>query len=516
MRTRMGFDVIIAGCAAAFLGACGARTGLDEYTGHAADATGDSLSSADAKASEADDEADVDAIDARLDATTDAGADATLDARLDATTDAGVDATLDAGLDATTDAGVDVGATDVNTTDGADGGGVVTGVEIAAGGWYSCARKADGTVLCWGYNGNGQLGDGTTATPRLTPTPVVTALGGAALTGVAQIAPGFYHTCARMTDGTAMCWGLDDYGEIGNGLKSTPRLSPTLVLAAPGGASLTRVTEIALGAYHTCARMTDGTAMCWGYDDDGQIGDGTAASPRLSPAPVLAAPGGASLTGVTEMALGAYHTCARMTDGTAMCWGRNAEAEIGDGTTISPRASPTPVLVAPGGAVLTGVAEIAAGTRHTCARKLDGTVLCWGANDAGQLGDGTTTAYRPSPMPVLVAAGGAVLTGVAQVAAGGLFTCARMIDSTVMCWGNNDYGQVGNGASAPRLSPTPVPVAPDGAVLTGVAEIAPGTYHVCARKTDGAVMCWGYNQWGQVGDGTTTTPRVSPTPVTLP
>ena len=283
-------------------------------------------------------------------------------------------------------------------------------LQLAAGDDHTCARKTDGTLWCWGSNTDGQLGDGNIGA-KASPVQV-----GALGTLVAEVAAGVGHTCARKTDGTLWCWGQNFQGQLGDG-DIVDKASPVQVSALG-----TLVAEIAAGRLHTCARKTDGTLWCWGSNIDGQLGDGTAGN---KPSPVQV---GALGTLVAEVAAGVGHTCARKTDGTLWCWGLNFQGQLGDGTT-GDKSSPVQV-----GALGTLVAEIAAGNLHTCARKTDGTLWCWGNNDHGQLGDGTSKS-KSSPVQV-----GALGTLVAEVAAGGNHTCARKTDGTLWCWGTDGTG----------------------------------------------------------------------------
>ena len=220
------------------------------------------------------------------------------------------------------------------------------------------ALKSDGTVMAWGLNGYGQLGDGTTI-GRPSPTAVL------GLTGATVIAAGGYHTVARKNDGTVAAWGLNNHGQLGDGTNSD-RLSPVTV---PG---LTGVTAVAAGYYHTVALKNDGTVVAWGRNGNGQLGDGSTTD-RLSP---TAVPG---LTGVAAIAAGGYHTVAVKFDGAVVAWGFNLHGQLGEGTAIE-RLSPVAV---PG---LTGVTAIAAGAFHTVAMRSDGAVVAWGYNLYGQLG----------------------------------------------------------------------------------------------------------------------------------
>lgn len=360
----------------------------------------------------------------------------------------------------------------VEPADGGTDAGTFEALQLALGGRHSCARLANGSVRCWGNNALYELGDGTTIS-RLSPTEVL------GLSDAVELVAGGYHNCARSSDGAVRCWARNDDGKLGDG-STEPRPSPTEV---PG---LSDVVELEAGGYHVCARMSDGTVRCWGRNDIGQLGDGTTI-PRTTPTEV---PG---LNDVAELAAGIDHTCARLGDGTVRCWGNNAYGEVGDGTPVFTRPSPTEV------SGLTGVVELAAPVmgQHTCAALSDGTVRCWGRNDAGQLGDGTNTGRTtPTEVPGLV--------GVVELAAGTDYTCARLGDGTVRCWGANDGGQLGDGTTTPHWRPAEVPA------LSGVVELDAGEYHTCARLSDDAVVCWGLNDLGELGDGTSGNFRASP------
>ncbi len=197
----------------------------------------------------------------------------------------------------------------------------------------------------------------------------------------------------------------------------------------------------------------------------------------------------------TQLVPGGYHTCALRSDGSVWCWGANNMGQLGDGTTTR-RLTPRAV-----GTLTSGVVALAAGEVHTCALSTDGSVSCWGQNIYGQLGDGTTT-DRHVPTPV-----GALTSGVAAVAAGQYFTCAIKTNGSLWCWGRNFYGQLGDGTTEDRSVPTAV-----SGLGSGVMAAAGGGLHACALKTDGSLWCWGENFHGQVGDGTTVD-RLVPTAV---
>jgi len=287
---------------------------------------------------------------------------------------------------------------------------------------------------------------------------------------------------------------------------------------------------IAAGFNHTCALTTAGGVRCWGDNSSGQLGDGTSANSRS------AASDTDVLTGVSAVAAGYLYTCAVMTTGGVRCWGDNYSGQLGDGTTTNNSTPPstdvlagaqalalaggseyTCALMTAGGVrcwgdnynsalgdgttnsrfappdtdVLTGVQAIATGDSHACALMTTGGVRCWGVNSSGQLGDGTGTYSEPTPPS------SDVLAGVRAIAAGGSHTCALMIAGGVRCWGYNGWGQLGDGTTTNRSTP------PDTDVLTDVQAIAASKGHTCALTTTGGVRCWGQNDNGELGDGTT-------------
>ena len=349
--------------------------------------------------------------------------------------------------------------------------GLESGVAaIAAGGGHTCALTTAGRVKCWGYNADGQVGDGST-TNAPEPTDV-----GRLPVGVKAIAAGGGHSCALTTDGRVGCWGYNGSGQIDG---STPyegnTYKPNPTESLPRGAE-----AIAAGAFHTCALTTTGAAICWGQNYSGQLGSGT----RDDTGPMRV---NGLKRGVAAIAAGEQHTCALTTTGSVKCWGSNRDGQIGDGTTTR-RPKPTDAK-----GLTKGVAAIAAGHFHTCALTTAGAVKCWGTNKDGQIGDGTTT-KRPKPTNVK-----GLTKGVAAIAAGWTHTCAVTTAGGVKCWGVNEAGQIGDGTTTKRLEPTDVK-----GLTSGVTAIAVGNSHTCALTATGAVKCWGVNRHGQLGDGYTT------------
>ena len=331
---------------------------------------------------------------------------------------------------------------------------------IAAGLDHTEAMKSDGTVWTWGFNGGGELGDGTTNN-SYTPGQVI------GLTGVAAISAGGEHSVVIKSDGTIWTWGINENGDLGNG--STANSSTPVQVSG-----LTGVVAISPGVWHMAAIKSDGTVWAWGDNYYGELGNGTTAN---SSTPVQVS----GLTGVVAVSSGARHTVAIKSDGTVWTWGYGVG--LGNGGTTN---SSTPVQVSG----LTGVVAISAGGDHTIAINSNGTIWTWGDNASGQLGNGTTA---DSYAPVQVSG----LTNVIAVSAGGGHMVAIKSDGTVWTWGGNYYGELGNGTTT--NSSTPVQVSG----LTGVVAVSAGAGHNVAMKSDGTVWTWGYNGNGELGDGTT-------------
>ena len=351
-------------------------------------------------------------------------------------------------------------------------------IAISAGGDHSCGLVSGGTAMCWGNNRYGQLGDGTT-TDSSTPVAV------SGLTDAVAISAGGDDTCALVSGGTVECWGYNEFGQLGNGTTADSS-TPAMV------AGLSDATAISVGGYDTCAPLSGGSVKCWG-DGALVLGDGTTTS---SPTPVTVS----GLTNATAIAASGQHICALLSGGTVKCWGYNVYGYLGNGTTID---APTPVSVSG----LSGVIAISGGGSSwgadTCALLLGGTVKCWGWNSNGELGNGTTT---DSYIPVSVS-GLSGATAISSAGSGwGGHTCATLSGGAVKCWGYNAHGQLGDGTTT--LSSTPVTVSG----LTAAVKISAGDEYTCALLSSGSAHCWGSNASGQLGNGV---PSNSSHPVTV-
>jgi alpha-tubulin suppressor-like RCC1 family protein len=392
-------------------------------------------------------------------------------------------------------------------------------LRLSAGGYHTCALFTAGSIQCWGNNANGQLGDSSTTT-RLIPTPV-SSLGGQA----SAVETGWFHTCAVVAGSGVKCWGSDDFGQLGNPA-TTGSSVPVSVAGLPAGP----FSSLAAGRYHTCVLSSTGGLWCWGGNDFGQLGDGTTIQ-RLSAVPVSTLS-----SGVLEIGAGFVHTCARLPT-VVQCWGSNEFGQLGDNTQVN-HSLPAPVTGLPGGiidlavggnhtCVLAGsaaqcwgwnnygqlgngsppmlalpapvsslgrsVSVLSTGAMHACAVGYGGLTWCWGAGSSGQLGYGAWVHHGTPVMTISLPA------GVTGLAAGQAHTCAILVSGAVRCWGANGSGQLGNNT----FSNSVLPVAVSG-LASGVVGLASSWDHTCALvNPGGAVKCWGLNDHGQLGDGTT-------------
>lgn len=349
----------------------------------------------------------------------------------------------------------------------------------------------------WGYNFYGQLGTGASgpetcnAAPsscKKSPTPM------AGVSTATQTSGSQNHTLALLADGTVRAWGLGSSGQLGDGGTSSSIAGTTV-------SGLGNAVAVAAGSLHSLALLSDGTVLAWGVNDKGQLGLGSSSGPQTCgiaacstvPVPV---PG---LSNVVAIDAGAGYSLALLANGTVVAWGWDANGQLGDGTGIQTGCEcvdhPVPV---PG---LTGVMAISAGMHQASALLADGTVRDWGYNFYGELGNGTVTSGTPCGCLGPVAVSG--LSGAKAVAVGGFHSLALLADGTVDAWGNNEQGQLGNGSTSStgcKCVPSPAPVSG----LSGVQAIAAGSSHVLALQGDGGVRAWGFNESGQLGNGSAT------------
>ena len=391
---------------------------------------------------------------------------------------------------------------------------LVTGFDLAsvdAGGHTTCGLTSVGQAYCWGHNFFGTVGNGTPGANVLVPTAVVSPAGSATPLEFSTISVGYEHVCAVTKSGQAFCWGRNNLGQLGIGIEATG-VDMSVPTPVEGGLRFATVTA---GRTHTCALDTNGLAYCWGNAYGGALGIGTVppafcgSMAPCSPEPVAVAPPVGSDTPLTftSISAGEAFTCGVAKGGQTFCWGINENGELGIGSTslsVTEKLVPTPIA---SGLLFTAVS---AGGDHACALAKGGTLYCWGKNEFGEVGNGTT-GLASAPVPVI---GGHTFTSVSASLAydgGEVGTCAIAKGGDMYCWGENGSRRLGTGTGG-GIATVPVAVA-GGHTFTVVTT---GIVTTCGVTKANGAYCWGTNTEGQIGDGTSQTTYAAPTPVSPP
>ena len=353
---------------------------------------------------------------------------------------------------------------------------------VSAGEGFSCALRRDGAAFCWGSNDHGELGSGARA-EATSPAAVATAL------KFASVSTGSTFTCALTTDGKPYCWGNAGADDEDRVVVPGDRIERRVPSAVPGNLTFA---SLSAGGRHACGVTTAGVAYCWGDNEDGQLGDGTTTT-REAPVPV------ASGVRFRSISAGLLHSCGLALDGRAYCWGNNAWGAIGSG----PAGPKHPMPVAVGGSLR--FTTLSAGSLYTCAVSTTDAGYCWGYNEYNALGDGST---KPATEPRAVASGHRFRSIVASRTASRPVTCGLTVEGQALCWG---WGSESLGRPDPDDGSRPEPIM--GALR--FRAISVGFSHVCGVDASGAVYCWGDNRYGQLGDGAKET-HLTPGVVQLP
>ena len=360
--------------------------------------------------------------------------------------------------------------------------------QIVGGYKHSCALINDnkGTVKCWGLNDYGQLGTSSSIVQISTSSQIIVN----GLGNVTAIAAGYNHSCALIDNSTVKCWGDNYSGQLGTSTSIITTPSPIEVLG------LSNVQSIALGHYHSCALIYDGTVKCWGSNYSGQLSTSTITS-TSSPISV------SGIGTTTAISLGYNHTCALLENKKVKCWGNNIYNQLGTSTSYSQNHLPVEVYG------LSNIKSISSGGDHSCALTNNREVLCWGKNEnAGQLGTSTVIVPIATSTPIQVNISGTATS----ISAGYNKSCALLDNSTVKCWGGNDYGQLG---TSTIISSTSTPLKVYGLDIVNSLPVVSHGLFACVIINNGKVKCWGDNSSEQLGvpyDSETS----NPTPITIP
>jgi alpha-tubulin suppressor-like RCC1 family protein len=350
-----------------------------------------------------------------------------------------------------------------------DGVDTVTFRSVDAGAAHTCGVVEGDVGYCWGNNSVGQLGSNDIFSYAI---PKKVAQGDLEFV---HVSAGVLNSCAVTIDQEVYCWGHNQYGQVGSGTAEvTPTFAPSKVLGDH------QFTTVSAGGAHVCGLVGDGEAWCWGLAGSGALGNGSSGDDTWSTVPVSV------LTAKRFRAIsaGIDHTCGVTADGEAYCWGENSRGQLGNGTTTS---SAVPVQVV-GGLLFE---EIDAGYDHTCALDLEGNAFCWGGGFYGQLGSDAVSSSTP-----LMVSGGLTFQA---ITAGANYTCAIDAGSAAYCWGLNDDGRLGDGTRTLRREPTAV--SGNLSFDTISAGEGGGNTATCGFTQDNLVYCWGHGAEGQLGTG---------------
>jgi alpha-tubulin suppressor-like RCC1 family protein len=389
-------------------------------------------------------------------------------------------------------------------------------VQVSSGGGHNCVLDTLGRVKCWGENGvAGKLGLGDTnhrgdnpnemtALPHLDFGPGRT---------VKTLAVGLHHNCAILDDDSLKCWGAGGDGALGIGPSDNKGDAPNEMGAALPTVNLgagRTAKAVAVGDFHTCAIADDDSLKCWGNNANGQLGQGNTTRLYAPPASPVYLGAGRSARAVSA---GTYHTCAVLDDFSVKCWGENGNGQLGIGDTGDRGLTWNQMLGLPTVSLGAGrmAKAVSAGSYHSCALLDDDTIKCWGNNSSGQLGQGDTVqrgdAAGEMGDNLLTVALGSGRTAREVVTYDAYGTCALLDDLSVKCWGDNLWGQLGQGNTASRGDQANELGDNLLAINLGTNRtaqaIATGRYHVCALLDDDSVKCWGINSFGELGIGST-------------
>jgi alpha-tubulin suppressor-like RCC1 family protein len=369
--------------------------------------------------------------------------------------------------------------------------------QIAAGWYHTCGLTSEGEAYCWGLDDQGQLGDGEPKENKQHPVRVEAS----AITTrqlFIEIEAAQYHSCAINTAGKPYCWGLNLDGQVGDNSQENREIPVEVDLADVGNVKSFK--KIAAGYISSCGLASDGRIYCWGSDAIGQLGNGDALGQSLVPRPIDVSNIPAGETSFVDVSAGFYHACGVTARGRAYCWGRDKFGTLGD----SDGRSDTQVAVAVDTSNLPSqsksIKQIVVSEWNTCLLTASGKVFCFGQDTSNQIGEGPDTADKYIPVEIDSANFSVGDTAMIDIDAGYLFACALSGKGVVYCWGDDEQGVLGDGPDR-NDSAVPVPIVSDAiGVDKAFVKLTTRHKHVCGINTQGIVHCWGSDLWMQIGD----------------
>ncbi|MCB0362785.1 MAG: hypothetical protein KDD35_08685, partial [Bdellovibrionales bacterium] len=378
-------------------------------------------------------------------------------------------------------------------------------ISLALGNWFSCGLAVNGKAYCWGGDQNGQLGENSDGDnlPENIPVQVDNSALGSGVRFVSLTA-GESHACGLSSEGKAYCWGKGFYEQLGNGNFVDQNIpTPVDLSNLPAGS---RFVEIHAGGEFTCGLASDGKAYCWGRDNHGQLGENADGDNLDEPIPVAVDTSALSTgTSFSSLVTGYAHACGLSSDGKAYCWGTDSNGQLGenaDGDNLDENI-PVEVDTSAFTAGSSFKSLAAGGGSHTCGLASDGKAYCWGLDNKGQLGENADGDNLSESIPVAVDTSS--LTPGSQFISlhlGGAHSCGIASDGKAYCWGDDQYGQLGENADSDNLDEN-IPVEVNSSVLGpggSFTALSLGGGHTCGLSSSGKAYCWGANFFGQLGE----------------
>lgn len=382
--------------------------------------------------------------------------------------------------------------------------------QISLGGWHSSAVSETGQFFTWGYNGNGQLGDGTGG-DRNTPLSITNQLNLSAGETIIQSSFGYNHSSVLTSNNRLLAWGRNDYGQVGDATIDH-KYVPVDITTNFNLGSGEKINQISLGSNHSAALTSNNRVFAWGYNQAGQIGNNTTTN-LSTPTEITSNFGLIGDEKIEKILLGEFHSAALTSTHRVFFWGMNTVGQLGDGSTTN-RIVPTDITSSFNLHVSESVLDLFLGSAHSAALTSENRIFTWGNNASGQLGDGTN---QRKSLPTEITSNLNLTSGetITNIALRGGSSLALTSSNRVLVWGENGFGQLGDGTNIGKLLATDITSQFQFTSGETVAQISLGFGHSALLTSDGRFFIWGRNTFGQLGNGTDSDVNV-PTIVQIP
>ena len=389
-----------------------------------------------------------------------------------------------------------------------------TAARLSAGAYHACvvldSTTGPGSVKCWGEGDFGRLGQGSISALGDEPGEMTDLLPIDLRASATLAVAGVYHTCAVLDDGSLKCWGWGQYGQLGQGSRTTWGNQPGQMAALEPFTLGAKCVSVALGETHTCALLDGGSVKCWGGATHGQLGEDSASTLGDDPGEMAALLPINLGANAVAIAAGSHHTCALLVGGLVKCWGKGTNGQLGQDSTSTLGDQPGEMAALTPVRLNSSAIGIAAGSEHSCALLDGGLVQCWGLGSDGRLGQDSTSTLGDEPGEMAALKPINLGASAIAIAAGGSHTCALLDGGSIKCWGSGAHGELGTD-STESLGDEPGEMASLAGIRIGASvAIAAGRLYTCALLEDGTVKCWGWGGSGQLGQDSIATVGDSP------